>query len=104
MIRALPGGGGVRFPVRLTPKGGRDAVDGWIETAEGERCLKARVSAIPERGKANAALAALLAKTLGVATSSVIIAGGEKGRLKTIEVAGDAGVLRARLEALGDAK
>lgn len=103
MIRTLPGGGGVRFTVRLTPKGGRDAIDGWTEM-EGERYLKARVSAMPEKGKANAALAGLLAKTLGVSKSSVLIAGGEKARLKTIEVAGDAGALTAKLELLGDAK
>jgi uncharacterized protein len=99
-VRALPGGG-VRFTVRLTPKGGRDAVDGWMEI-EGERVLKARVSAVPEHNKANAALAVLLAKTLGVSKSSVLIAGGEKARMKTIEVAGDAGALAARLEALGE--
>ena len=103
MIRALPGGGGVRLTVRLTPKGGRDAIDGWAQM-EGERCLKARVSAVPEKGKANAALAALIAKTLGVPKSSVVIAGGEKARIKTIEVTGDAGVLTAKLEALGEAK
>lgn len=103
MVRALPGGGGVRFTVRLTPKGGRDAIDGWTEM-DGERCLKARVSAVPEKGKANAALAALIAKSLGIAKSSVVIAGGEKARMKTIEVAGDAGALAAKLESLGDAK
>jgi len=102
-VRVLPGGG-VRFSVRLTPKGGRDAVEGWITHAEAGRCLKARVAAIPENGKANAALAALLAKTLGVSKSSVLIAGGEKGRAKTIEVSGDTIALTAKLEALGEAR
>jgi uncharacterized protein YggU (UPF0235/DUF167 family) len=101
-VRVLPGGSGVRFHLRLTPKGGRDAVEGWMEM-EGARCLKARVSAVPEHGKANAALAALLAKTLGVSKSSVLIAGGEKSRMKTIEVAGDAALLAAKLETLGEA-
>ena len=102
MIRAVPGG--VRFTVRLTPKGGRDAVEGWVEAADGMRCLKARVSAVPENGKANAALAAMLAKMFGVSKSSVLIAGGAKARLKTIEVSGDPAMLTARLEALGEAK
>lgn len=72
--------------------------------ADGARYLKARVSAVPENGKANAALAALLAKMFGVSKSSVVIAGGEKARAKTIEVSGDTAKLTAQLEALGDAK
>jgi len=102
VIRAVPGG--VRFTVRLTPKAGRDAVEGWMATADGTRCLKARVSAVPENGKANAALAAMLAKMFGVSKSSVVIAGGAKARLKAIEVSGDPARLTAQLEALGDAK
>ncbi|MBU6474183.1 MAG: DUF167 domain-containing protein [Alphaproteobacteria bacterium] len=95
---------GLRFAVRLTPKGGRDKIDGWSAGADGRPHLKARVSAPPEAGKANAALIALLAKTLGVAKSAVAIAGGETSRLKQVDVAGDADYLRARLEVLGEAK
>ena len=95
---------GLRFAVRLTPKGGRDRIEGWTAGADGRPFLKARVSAPPEAGKANAALIALLAKTLGVAKSAVAIAGGETSRLKQVDVAGEADYLRARLDALGEAK
>ena len=93
----------VRFCVRLTPKGGRDAVEGWAKSADGAVHLKARVRAVPENGKANAALIGLLAETLAVPKSAVRIAGGETARLKRIEVAGEAKILTARLQALGDA-
>ena len=96
--------GGVSFHVRLTPRGGRDAVDGWSNAANGSTHLKARVSAVPEDGKANAALVALVAKTLDVAKSSVSIVSGQTARLKRLEVRGDAAKLRERLLALGEGK
>jgi uncharacterized protein (TIGR00251 family) len=86
-----------RFTVRLTPRGGRDAIDGWAEDAGGKRHLKARVSLPPEDGKANKALIALLAKSLAVPKSSIRIAAGETSRLKTIEIVGDRAALEARL-------
>ena len=44
--------------MRLTPNGGRDAVDGLEAAADGEEYLKVRVRAVPEKGKANQALLA----------------------------------------------
>jgi uncharacterized protein YggU (UPF0235/DUF167 family) len=96
--------GGVSFAVRLTPKGGRDKIDGWSTAADGSRHLKTRVSAPPENGKANAALIALLAKELDVAPSAIAIARGETARMKHMTVLGDASRLRAQLEAFGEAK
>jgi len=93
-----------RFRVRLTPKGGRDAIEGWADHLN-ERVLKARVAAPPEDGKANAALLALLAKTLGLAKSHLRIAGGETSRVKTIELnepGRSAADVAARLATLGD--
>jgi len=95
---------GVSLQVRLTPKGGRDAVEGWTEGAGGASYLKARVRAVPEDGKANAALIELLAETLSVPKSAVRIAAGGSARLKRIDIAGDGAALAARLEGLGEAK
>jgi len=89
--------------VRLTPRGGRDAIDGWAKAGDGTRHLKARVSAPPESGKANEALIALLAHALGIAKSQIVLASGEKARLKRLRVRGDTSALKAKLEALGDA-
>ena len=86
-----------RFRVRLTPKGGRDAIDGWWSDGAGHAALKARVAAPPEDGKANAALIRLLARTLEVKASDVRIASGATSRIKTIEVEGDEARLSARL-------
>ena len=88
---------------RLTPKGGRDSIDGWAAGADGTVYLKVRVRVAPEDGKANAALIALLAKTLGIAKSKVAIVGGAAARLKTVDVGGDAHMLAPQLEALGEA-
>lgn len=95
--------GSLRISVRLTPKGGRDGIDGWAAGADGSMYLKVRVRVAPEDGKANAALVALLAKTLRVAKSQVSIAAGATSRLKMVDVSGDARMLAAQLEALGEA-
>jgi uncharacterized protein YggU (UPF0235/DUF167 family) len=101
--RIRVGNSGVSFRVRLTPKGGRDAIEGWEAASDGSSHLKARVRAAPEGGKANAALTQLIAATLRVPRGAVDISGGEKARLKTIVVAGDTSALVARLEECGAA-
>jgi uncharacterized protein YggU (UPF0235/DUF167 family) len=95
-------GNTLTFHVRLTPKGGRDAVDGWAITADGKSHLKARVRTAPEDGNANVALMVLLAKELGVAKSALAITNGEKARLKIVAVTGDTSALAVRLEMLGE--
>ncbi len=102
-VRVHRSSGGVSVHLRLTPKGGRDAVEGWMTGADGTDYLKARVRAVAEDGKANDALVELLAEALSVPKSSVRIAAGGTARLKRVEIAGAAAVLAARLEALGDA-
>lgn len=76
--------------VRLTPKGGRDAIDGFDELSDGKAVLKARVRAVPEDGKANAALIKLIAQTFGVSASHVSLDAGATSRIKTLKIAGDA--------------
>jgi len=75
----------VRFSVRLTPRGGREAVDGVGE----DGALRARVAAPPVDGAANEALCRLLARALGVAPGGVRIVGGASGRRKLVEVDAD---------------
>ena len=76
--------------MRLTPRAGRDTIDGWRDTgnpAQGD-VLRIRVTAPPVDGAANDALVRLLAKTLGIAPSRITIESGSTGRVKTVEVEG----------------
>lgn len=93
----------IRFEVRLTPNAGRDDVSGIGADADGKTHLKVRVTAIPEKGKANNALIALLSKTLRVPKGSISIVSGETSRVKTVEITGDAEELRATLQGLTEA-
>jgi uncharacterized protein (TIGR00251 family) len=78
----------MRLAVRLTPRSGREAIDGWAVDGDGRPYLRVRVAAPPVEGAANAALIAFLAKALGVSKSSVTIASGAGARLKLIDIAG----------------
>lgn len=89
---------GLLLTLRLTPKGGRDRIDGIGEDAEGRPLLLARVSAPPAEGAANAALIKLIAKAAGARKSDVTIEAGETARVKRIAIAGDAKTLAAALE------
>lgn len=86
--------------LRLTPKGGRDALDGVGTLADGRRVLQARVRAAPDKGAANAAVERVLAKALGVPRSAVTLVSGHTARLKNLRVAGDVGEIAARLAAM----
>lgn len=91
---------GIRIHARLTPRGGRDALEGIETLSDGRAVLKARVRAAPEKGLANAALESLVAKALGVPKSSVSVVAGGTSRLKTVDVAGDAKRLAEAMEKL----
>ena len=86
--------------VRLTPRGGRDAVEGSERLADGRAVLKARVRAVPEDGKANAALESLIADELGIGRSQVAVVQGKTARLKTVALEGDTARLSAGLARL----
>ena len=94
--------GGLTLVVRLTPKGGRDAIDGVETMSDGKSVLKARVRAAPEDGKANAALVELLAKSLRLPRSAVTVAAGHTSRVKTLDIEGEAAVLAEALARVAD--
>lgn len=84
--------------VRLTPKAKATRIAGIVTDADGSAALQARVTAAPERGKANAALLALLAKAWRVPKSSLEIVSGTTERRKRVAVAGDPDTLHRTLE------
>lgn len=84
----------LRLAVHLTPRGGRDAVEGWGRDEGGRPYLKLRVAASPVEGAANVAVIALIAKQMRRPKRAVRIVSGERSRLKHFEIDGaDAGDL-----------
>jgi uncharacterized protein (TIGR00251 family) len=90
--------------VRLTPKGGRDAIDGVEYMADGRAVLKVRVASPPSEGEANDALIRLIAKAAGVPPRDVAIAAGPTARVKRLLIAGDAVRLITALEKIAAAR
>jgi uncharacterized protein YggU (UPF0235/DUF167 family) len=78
----------MRLTVRVSPRGGRDAVEGWGADPDGRPFLKLRVAAAPVDGVANASVEALVARALGLPRSSVRVARGQTARLKQLEIEG----------------
>lgn len=84
--------------VRLTAKGGRDAIEGIERLADGRAVLKARVAAPPREGEANTALCRLIAKAVGIPPRDVVLQTGATARAKRLALAGDPRLLNAALE------
>jgi uncharacterized protein (TIGR00251 family) len=80
---------GVSVSLRVTPRGGRDDIDGIEILANGRSVVKVRVRAIAEGGEANRAVTELLAKSLGVSKASVRLLSGATSRIKQVAVDGD---------------
>lgn len=72
-----------RIDVRLTPRGGRDRIDGW----DGD-VLRVRVAAPPAEGRANEAMLRLIAKAIGVPPSRLTLVAGAQSRTKVIDIEG----------------
>ena len=92
--------GGLVLTVRLTPRGGRDTIDGIEVLADGRCVLKARVRVPASEGEANAALIRLIAGALGVAPRSVTLIAGDTARIKRLAIAGQGQALAEMLEKL----
>ena len=84
--------------VRLTPKGGRDAIGGVDVLADGRAVLAVRVRALPAEGEANEALIRLIAKAVGVPSRDVTLLAGATARLKRLAISGHGPTLIAALE------
>ncbi len=71
--------GGVEITVKVVPGASRDRISGLLGDA-----LKIQVSAPPERGKANAAVSAMLAKALGISARNVSVIRGATSPRKIV--------------------
>lgn len=95
---------GISIALRVTPRGGRDDIDGIEQLADGRSVLKVRVRAVADGGEANKAVLVLLAKSLGVPKASVKLLSGATSRLKQIAIDGDPARLGETLRQLTSAK
>lgn len=97
--REMPGG--VILTVRVTPRGGRDAVDGAETLADGKAMLKVRVRTAPENGAANDAVRRLISDVVGRPASAVRLEAGASSRVKTLAITGDAALIGTALDRVG---
>lgn len=74
--------------IRLTPRNARDALGGLWTDEKDRVWLQAQVRAVPEKGKANDALVALVAKALSVPAGRITLEAGDTSRLKRLRIAG----------------
>ena len=87
----------IKLQVKVVPGSSRACIAGWL----GET-LRVRVTAPPERGKANAAVEELLASALELARDAVRIVAGHASARKVVELSGlPEAELRSRLARLG---
>lgn len=96
--------GSVMLSVRLTPKGGRDGIDGIEALADGRVVLKVRVRAVPAEGEANEALCRLIARSVGVPPRDVTLVAGATARIKRLMIVGDTVALAAVLEKIAKSR
>jgi hypothetical protein len=75
--------GGVIFSAKIVPGSSRTAITGLLNGK-----LKIKVSAPPEKGKANQCLVEFLAKQLGVKKNAVSIISGQTSEVKSVQVSG----------------
>ena len=91
---------GISVALRVTPRGGRDDIEGIETVADGRSVVKVRVRAVADSGEANRAVTELLAKALGVPKASVRLLSGATSRLKQVAIDGDPTGLGETLRAL----
>ena len=89
------GRGGLLLAVRVTPKSSRDDVTGLHTGADGAVSLAVKVTAPPDKGKANKAVIETIARAAGLPKSALSLVSGETDRNKTLLVTGNPAGLEA---------
>jgi len=92
-------GEGISVAVRVTPRGGRDHIEGIETLSNGRRVVKLRVRAVAGGGEANRAVTELLARALSVPKANVRLVSGATSRLKQVMIDGDPASLGEALRA-----
>jgi uncharacterized protein YggU (UPF0235/DUF167 family) len=87
---------GLEIRVRVTPRGGRDALEGVAFLADGGEIVKLRVRSMASGGAANEAARQLLARVFRRPASAVTLTAGATARVKTFFIEGEPDVLAER--------
>lgn len=95
---------GVSVALKVTPRGGRDAIDGVETLANGKSVITLRVRALAEGGAANAAVIAVLSEALRMPKSTIRVLSGVTSRHKQIAIDGDPKQLGVALRAATEPK
>lgn len=82
---------------RVTPNAALDRIEGIEQRDDGSAVLRIRVTAVPDRNKANQAVIALLATALGRPKSAFSLVSGHTARIKSVAIAGEAPQIAADL-------
>jgi uncharacterized protein YggU (UPF0235/DUF167 family) len=73
----------IKLPIKVVPASSRNCIAGWLGDT-----LKIRVTALTERGKANASVGVILAGVLSVSKEQIRIVTEPASARKTVEVIG----------------
>ena len=73
----------IKIDVKVVPGAKKNRVVGWYGKA-----IKVQVSAPPEKGKANSAVAEVLAEFLGIRSSQIVLASGAANPRKQFRLSG----------------
>ena len=96
--------GGINLFIRVTPSAKQNGIPGLWRGADGEVRLAVKVTAPPDKGKANVAVIKLLANAIGLPKSALLIAAGDTSRLKTVTIKGEKAAIVAALQKLSGDK
>jgi uncharacterized protein (TIGR00251 family) len=72
-----------RLKIKVVPGASRSGICGWLDDH-----LKVRISQPPEKGKANAALEAIICQALNLPAGSAKVVAGTASTRKTLEIHG----------------
>lgn len=86
--------------VRVTPRASKDGITGLHQGPEGQVSLAIKVTAVPDKGRANKAVIDVLAKAARLPRSAFTIVSGETNRMKSILVAGSTERLQGLIASL----
>ncbi len=88
---------GITLTIRLTPKAASNRLDRIEADADGHKRLRATVTAVPEKGKANTALIKLISKKLRLPKTTIRLIAGDQSRSKRLHISGDPDTLKSAL-------